>query len=248
MDNAAITTIQETDMNKALVAGLITVVGAVVGCMSAGIETGIETKPEIPAEDGSIGPGQPSEDCSQISTSQCEESKLCMIVEGGHVNMTEQCIDSRQAVACMDVAKCPADVRFAWSPSGELWEFLHGCTPTGWVVEGNSKEMPLCAAKDPPGDEPGDPCSGLFETECRLTDGCSVLEGYPVNEAAWCMESVSFVECWRDMVCFGLPVFARDPSGELWLFSAGCYPLDWDREDTWNDRRMDLVDCDVLGG
>jgi len=163
----------------------------------------------------------PVRKCSELPSDECETDIRCMRVLGNPINETKLCMDEESFVACMEKSTCPETVRYARGPSDDLWKFPDGCIPRDWIEQDIQHDVDVYCADIPPPKE----CSKLSGSACK--DGCTAIEGAPVNESDWCLGANKVLACVDTGACPNKPRFARSPLGELWLFHLGCVPDGW---------------------
>jgi len=185
----------------------------VFGCTNAEDPTTSSAPLAAPAPSG----------CATIATSECSNSTGCMPVIGMRVDLEQMCVVPKEAVACVESTPCPGSVRFAVSPSGELWQFPLGCTPPGWSIGEPMKSIEQQCPDRPEDSE----CSQLWQQACQGNGKCIAIEGQRVDTTRHCVDEKTFVACEDAVKCAGRVAYAQSPSGELWRFHNGCSPKDW---------------------
>ena len=179
--------------------------------------------------------------CIELSMEDCDGDARCMIIEGAVVDESMQCSGEKQDVACAETNTCPPAIRYARDPSGKLWEFAAGCSPTGWHVEQPEYTVNSCSPEggtlttgfaEIGAPVPGEDCSVLSREACASNSDCMLVGGNRVIDSDQCIEDVrEVVACRNEASCPPDLRCARGPSGQLWAFVLGCTPTGWPVED-----------------
>jgi len=171
--------------------------------------------------------GPEVEACRLLAPAPCAAEARCRVLSATRYEADKVCRHGPQAVGCMDKELlCPQALTFAKDPSGNTWQFQDGCIPNAWQsFEGG--EADHAAAEGPVCSELST-CSSLPPGKCAAEAGCRVLSGMRYEVEKVCRHEPAEVGCTDSkQSCSSVLTFAKDPSGNTWVFPSRCIPNTW---------------------